>query len=318
MRLFRRAPVSPGREQALMSMPPAERFSGTERAAPARLPPSLALPWPTSPELRALLMGIVNVTPDSFSDGGLFATHEAAITQARRLEAEGADILDIGGESTRPGFAPVLADEEMRRVLPVIEALIAERPARVISIDSYKAATAAAALRAGARIVNDVWGLQRDPAMAGVVAEAGAGIAIMHNRAEVDPAIAIGDDLRRFFDTSLALAERAGIPRARIVLDPGVGFGKTVAQNLDVIRAIPDLRATYGCAVLLGVSRKSFLGALTGRVVTERLAATIAANGFGLGAGVDILRIHDVAAHRDAALVMAALNPAAKPVDNRS
>jgi dihydropteroate synthase len=284
----------------------------SQPSAPSPGKPDLSPPWPKTPEPRALLMGIVNVTPDSFSDGGWFATHDAAIEQARRLEAEGADILDIGGESTRPGFAPVPQDEEARRVIPVIETLIRDDPARLISIDSYKAATARAALKAGARIVNDVWGLQRDPGMADVVAEAAAGLAIMHNRMEKAPDVDIFDDLRRFFDVSLELAGRAGIPRGRIVLDPGIGFGKTFEQNLAAIRAIPRLRDSYGLAVLLGVSRKSFLGLITGREVTERHAATIAANCYGLMAGADILRVHDLAAHRDAARVIAALAP---PID---
>lgn len=273
----------------------------------ALAPIRLDSPWPQAPEPRALLMGIVNVTPDSFSDGGRFERHDLAVAQGEALAAEGADILDIGGESTRPGFAPVDQDEEARRVLPVIAALHAANPARIVSIDSYKAATARAALAAGARIVNDVWGLQRDPAMAEVVAEAGAGLAIMHHRRDILPERDVVDDMRRFFDRSLTLAERAGIPRARIALDPGIGFGKTLEQNLDAILAMPRLRREYGCAMLLGVSRKSFLGVITGRTVDARHDATIAANSYGLLLDADVLRVHDVAAHRDGALVVAAL-----------
>jgi dihydropteroate synthase len=251
-------------------------------------------------------MGILNVTPDSFSDGGLFASAEAAIAQGRRLVDEGADILDIGGESTRPGAEEVAEDEEIRRVVPVIEALRRQAPAAIISIDTYRAETARRAILAGARIVNDVWGLQRDPAMAELVARTGTGLVAMHNRREKDPALDIVADIERAFEASLARADRAGIPRARIALDPGIGFGKTFEQNLAAIRAIPRLKA-FGCAILLGVSRKSFLGLITGRPVDERLAASIAANGFGLMAGADIIRVHDVAPHRDAARVIAAI-----------
>ncbi len=266
----------------------------------------LARPWPAAPESRALLMGIVNVTPDSFSDGGRFASLETALKQARKLEAEGADILDIGGESTRPGHAIVPADEEARRVVPVIAGLIAESPDRTISVDTYKASTAKAALAAGARIVNDVWGFQRDSAIASVTAEAGAGAVLMHNREAVDPTIDIVEDMMRFFERSLRLSDAAGIPRERIALDPGYGFGKTLEQNIDAVIAIDRIRCDFGCAVLLGLSRKSSLGTITGRAVDQRLAATLAANSFGLLTGADILRVHDIAEHRDAARVIAA------------
>jgi len=268
--------------------------------------PVLASPWPAAPEPRALLMGIVNVTPDSFSDGGRFDRPDAAVAQAQKLEADGADILDIGGESTRPGHAMVPADEEARRVIPVIEALMAENRQRIISIDTYKASTAQAALSAGARIVNDVWGFQRDSAIAGVAAAAGAGAVLMHNREGIDPALDIVADMMRFFARSLAIAEAAGLPRARIALDPGYGFGKTLEQNIDAVVAIDRIRREFGCAVMLGLSRKSSLGVITGRTVDERLASTLAANSFGLLAGADILRVHDIAEHRDAARVIAA------------
>ena len=257
--------------------------------------------------MRALIMGIVNVTPDSFSDGGRFFDSGIAVRHGLQLAKEGADILDIGGESTRPNAAPVSAEDEAGRVLPVIEALLAANPSLTISIDTYKASTAKAALRLGARIVNDVWGLQRDPAMAETVAEAGAGLVMMHNREGIDPDLDIEADMARFFARSLDLATRAGIPLTRIALDPGIGFGKTLEQNLAAIRALPKL-AAMGCATLLGISRKSFLGLLTGRPVGERFASTIAADCFGLMAGADIIRVHDVAAHRDAARVMAALS----------
>lgn len=266
----------------------------------------LARPWAAAPEPRALLMGIVNVTPDSFSDGGRFDRPDAALAQARKLEAEGADILDIGGESTRPGHATVSAEEEALRVVPVIAALMDENPRRLVSIDTYKASTAKMALSAGARIVNDVWGFQRDPAIGGVTAEAGAGAVLMHNRDGIDPAIDIVEDMLRFFERSLRLAEGAGVPRDRIALDPGYGFGKTLEQNIDAVVAIDRIRQEFGCAVLLGLSRKSSLGTITGRPVDQRLAATLAANSFGLLAGADIIRVHDIAEHRDAARVIAA------------
>lgn len=266
----------------------------------------LSPPWPPLAERRARIMGIVNVTPDSFSDGGRFAESEAAIAHAFTLAAEGADILDIGGESTRPGAEDVPVDEELRRVLPVIERLARITPGPVISIDTSKAETARRALIAGARIVNDVWGLQRDPGMAEAVAATGAGLVIMHNRREKDPALDIVSDIERYFEASLRLATRAGIPRGRIALDPGIGFGKTFEQNLAAIRALPRLRQ-FGAAILLGVSRKSFLGIITDRPVEDRLAGTLAADCFGLVMGADIIRVHDVAAHRDAARVIAAL-----------
>jgi len=266
----------------------------------------LASPWPAAPEPRALLMGIVNVTPDSFSDGGRFDRPDAAIAQARKLEGDGADILDIGGESTRPGHAVVSAEEETRRVVPVIAALMVENPQRIISIDTYKSSTAKAALSAGARIVNDVWGFQRDPDIAGVTAEAGAGVVLMHNRDGIDPGLDIVSDMLRFFERSLRLANEAGIPRDRISLDPGYGFGKTLEQNIDAVIGTGKIRREFGCAVLLGLSRKSSLGVITGRSVDQRLAATLAANSFGLLAGADILRVHDIAEHRDAARVVAA------------
>jgi dihydropteroate synthase len=252
-------------------------------------------------------MGIVNVTPDSFSDGGQFGAVDAAVAHAQALVLEGADILDIGGESTRPGATAVNAEEEKARVLPVIAALMRLDAAHVLSIDTYKADVAHAACKAGARIINDVWGLQRDLAMADVAATFDAGVVIMHNRAAKDDALDIVADMEAFFERSLTLADKAGVARGKIALDPGIGFGKSLAQNLAAIRAIPHLRARFGCAVLLGVSRKSFLGVLTGRTVDERLAATLAANAFGVQAGADILRVHDVAAHRDAAMVLAAL-----------
>ena len=247
---------------------------------------------------KTLVMGILNVTPDSFSDGGQHDSLGEALTHARTMVEEGADIIDIGGESTRPGAAEVSAEEEAARVLPVIERLSGtlERP---ISIDSYKASVAEAAVGFGATIVNDVWGLQRDAGMAAVIADTGASAILMHNRDKADPAIDILDDVRAFFDRSLRLASDAGIPEDRIVLDPGIGFGKTVEQNVDLIANLGALKA-MGFPVLIGVSRKSMVGYLIGKPVDERLHGTIAANVAAVLAGADIVRVHDVAAHIDA------------------
>ena len=262
---------------------------------------------------RTLVMGILNVTPDSFSDGGLFVDGAAAVAQAERLTGEGAAILDVGGESTRPGHTPVPADEEQARVLPVIRAL-AGRLAVPISIDTYKASTARAALRAGGRIVNDVWGLQREPDIAAVAAEHGAPVVVMHNRASVDPGIDIVDDMRRFFERSLGIARRAGISDGDIVLDPGIGFGKSPDQHLDTLRRLPEIRA-LGFPVLVGVSRKSILGRLHDRETrpADRLTGSLAAHALAVTLGADIVRVHDVAAHVEAMRVVdAVMRPGAR------
>lgn len=253
-----------------------------------------------------LVMGILNVTPDSFSDGGRFATQEVMIDQARRMLAEGVDIFDVGGESTRPGSAPVDEAEERRRVEPAVATLCARFPVPV-SIDTYKAATARAAIGQGAVMVNDVWGFARDPLMAETVGETGALAVIMHNRETVDASLDIFDDMRRCFDLALGRADRAGVPRAHLVLDPGVGFGKTDAQNLACIRAIDRLRDVYDLPVLLGLSRKSFLGRLLNREVADRLGGTLGAGLFGAARGAAVLRVHDVGAHVDALRIRAIL-----------
>ncbi|MBS1180329.1 MAG: folP [Proteobacteria bacterium] len=256
---------------------------------------------------RTLVMGILNVTPDSFSDGGRFASIETALAHARRLTDEGADILDIGGESTRPGATAVPMAEEIARVVPVI-ARLATGDFPPISIDTYKAATAEAALRAGAAIVNDVWGLQREPDIASVAAAHGAAVIVMHNRAGIDPTLDIIEDMKAFFGRSLDIAGKAGIPDDHIILDPGVGFGKTLEQNLQAVARVGELK-TLGHPVLMGTSRKRMIGALIGaeRPVSERLHGTIASNVAAILAGADIIRVHDVAAHRDAAAVADAI-----------
>ena len=273
---------------------------------PAPAAPSLGSPWPARPAHGVWLMGIVNATPDSFSDGGQWAAVDAAITQAKRLANEGADIIDIGGESTRPGAQEVDAATECMRILPVIEGLRDGGFSTPLSVDTYKAETAEKALLAGASIINDVWGLQRDPEMADVVARYNAGLVIMHNRVERDEKLDILGDIEAFFRTSIASAEKAGISKNRIVLDPGIGFGKTFEQNLVVLRGLPRLHG-LGYPLLLGTSRKGFLGLITGREVTNRADATLASSAFGLASGVALLRVHDMAAHYDLARVFAAL-----------
>lgn len=256
------------------------------------------------------LMGIVNVTPDSFSDGGRFLTADAAIAEARRHVACGAAIIDVGAESTRPGHAPVDAQEERARLAPVLAALIAGVDVAV-SIDTTKAAIAAIALEAGAAIVNDQWGLQGDPAMAETVAAAGAGLVMMHNPAETDPTLDIVDALRVFFDRSLEIAAAAGIAEDRIILDPGIGFGKTKAQNLRALGAGVAALAGYHLPVLVGVSRKSLFAALIGKQAPgERLVGTLAANLAALARGATIFRVHDCAEHRDAFAVARAIDDA--------
>ena len=257
---------------------------------------------------RPVLMGIVNVTPDSFSDGGLFVSRETALAQARKLVADGADIVDVGAESTRPGHTPVSPEDEWARLEPVLATLVAEAGAPV-SIDTYKALTARRALAVGVAVVNDVWGLQRDPDMAHAVAEADAGVVVMHNRDGVDPDLDIVADMLRFFERSLEIAQRAGIPTAHIALDPGVGFGKSRQQNYDALRAIPRL-LTLGFPLLIGVSRKSIFKDVAGGVVEGRLLGTLAANLLCAEKGAQIFRVHDVADHRGAFSVMAALHDA--------
>jgi dihydropteroate synthase len=254
---------------------------------------------------RPVIMGIVNVTPDSFSDGGRFFAPRAASAQASKLAADGADIVDVGAESTRPGHTPLSAEEEWARLEPMLAALTAGCGVPV-SIDTYKAETARRALRAGVALVNDVWGLQRDPEMAHAVAEAGAGVVVMHNRESVDPALDIVADMLRFFERSLSIAQAAGIPRGRVLLDPGVGFGKTREQDFAALRAVPELLG-LGFPVLIGVSRKRLFGALLGAEVDARLIATIAANLIAATQGAHVFRVHDAAEHKAAFAVLQTL-----------
>ena len=263
---------------------------------------------------RTYVMGILNITPDSFSGDGLLTVEvenaglEGAIQQARQFLAAGADILDVGGESTRPGSKVVSADEELERVLPVVSALVREFPGVVVSIDTYKAVVAEQVLAAGAQLLNDVWGLRADPLLAEVAARHNAPVILMHNRSkptnaqvqenlggryvgmQYDDLLA---DVNRELLESVALARQAGIPDEHIMLDPGIGFGKTVEQNLELLNRLGEIRQ-LGFPVLLGPSRKSFIGYTLNLPPHQRLEGTAAAISVGIVRGADIIRVHDV------------------------
>jgi dihydropteroate synthase len=251
------------------------------------------------------VMGVLNVTPDSFSDGGQFAAPERALAQARRMIAEGADIIDIGAESTRPyGSEPISADEEMKRLQPVLPEVVAL--GIPVSIDSMKSAVVAWALDQGAGIANDVWGLQRDPGMAGLVAERGAPVIIMHNRDSADPAIDIMQDIADFFARSLDIAAGAGIAPDKIVLDPGIGFGKTPEQSMTALARLGELES-FGMPLLVGASRKRFISTVTPSEPHQRLGGSIAAHLMATQRGARIIRAHDVAETVQALRVAAAI-----------
>jgi dihydropteroate synthase len=258
---------------------------------------------------RPLVMGVLNVTPDSFSDGGRFLDPAAAIEQARRMVGEGADIVDVGAESTRPYGGPVEVpgEEEMRRLAPVLSAVVSLGVP--VSIDTMKADTAEWALAGGAAIVNDVWGLQRDARLAKVVADHAAPVVIMHNRDAADPSIDIIADIEAFFERSLAIAARAGIPRNNIVLDPGIGFGKTPEQSLIAIARLDGLKS-FGLPLLLGVSRKRFIDRVSPAPPDRRLGGSIAAHLAAVAGGAAIIRTHDVAETVQALRVAAAIRSA--------
>ncbi len=261
------------------------------------------------------LMGVVNATPDSFSDGGRFLDRDAAVDRALRLADEGADLLDVGGESTRPGAPPVAAEEELRRVVPVVEALRARGYPLPISVDTSKGAVARAALAAGAALVNDVTALS-DPELARACAEAGVPVVLMHTRgtpADMAARAVYGDvvaEVARELAAALARAEAAGVARDRTLLDPGIGFAKTAEQSVEVLARIGELRV-LGRPLLVGPSRKSFIGKLTGAPVDDRVPGTLAAVVACVLAGVEVLRVHDVAAARQAATVAAAIRAVA-------
>ena len=258
---------------------------------------------------RPAVMGVLNVTPDSFSDGGAFLAADAALAHARTMTAEGADLIDVGGQSTRPGAEPVSADEELRRVLPVLEALADGEVA--VSIDTSKASVARAAVTAGATFVNDVTGLRGDPGMAAVVAEAGADLCLMHMLGEPrtmqdDPRYEdVVGEVAAFLEERLAFAVQEGIAEHRVWLDPGIGFGKTLAHNLELLRRLDEIVA-LGRPVVVGASRKRFLGVLTGKGEHDRVAGTVATTVLAFERGAHMFRVHDVGPTRDALAVASA------------
>lgn len=258
---------------------------------------------------RTLVMGILNVTPDSFSDGGQFFTLESAVERARQLIREGADIVDIGGESTRPGAQPVSVEEELRRVIPVIRAIRTESSVP-ISVDTYKAPVAEAALEAGANIINDISALRFDPQMVKIVARARVPVVLMHMQGDPrtmqqNPVYTdVVREIKEFFIDRIAFAVAHGVKRERILIDPGIGFGKTVAHNIEILRRLGELEE-LGCPIVIGTSRKSFIGRLgsTGSEplpIDQRLEGTIASNVIAVLNGAQIVRVHDVAPMRRA------------------
>jgi dihydropteroate synthase len=277
----------------------------TSRSAPAAVPAD-------HPVLRALLskpypavMGVLNLTPDSFSDGGQFIAPERALAQARRMIAEGADIIDIGAESTRPyGSQPVSVEQELKRLQPVLAGVVSLGVP--VSIDSMKSSVVAWALDAGATVTNDVWGLQRDPDMAGLVAARNSPVIVMHNRDHVDPAIDIIKDIAEFFTRSLDIAAKAGIPQGHIVLDPGIGFGKTPEQSMTALARLNEL-AVFGLPLLVGASRKRFISSVSPSEPHQRLGGSIAAHLIAAKAGARIIRTHDVSETVQALRVAAAI-----------
>jgi dihydropteroate synthase len=267
---------------------------------------------PNPPQPPAFqVMGIVNVTPDSFSDGGLFFDPATAVAHGLQLQSEGAAILDVGGESTRPGADPVEAEEESRRVVPVIEGLVAAGVSARISVDTSKAEVTERALAAGATLVNDVTALRAAPEMAELTAAAGADLCLMHmvgtprTMQEAPHYEDVVSEVKRFLEERMAFAVAHGVPETKILLDPGIGFGKSVVHNLELIARLPELVA-LGRPLLIGTSRKSFIGELTGRDVGDRLAGTIAANVQAYERGATIFRVHDVTPLVDALTVAAA------------
>lgn len=265
------------------------------------------------PNAKVFVQGVLNVTPDSFSDGGRFDTLESALRQAEALEAQGADIIDIGGESTRPFADPVSLDEELKRVIPVIEA-IRSRSRIPISIDTSKAEVARAALDAGADIINDVSALRADPRMAEVAAEAGVPVVLMHMKGtprdmQINPSYEdVIQEIGDFFEERISFCEQAGIERRRLILDPGIGFGKRFQDNLDIINHLARFKERFGLPLLVGPSRKAFLGAITGlENPGDRDAATAGAVAALVMNGADIVRVHNVAMVRDVVKVICAL-----------
>jgi dihydropteroate synthase len=261
--------------------------------------------------VKPKLMGVVNVTPDSFSDGGLYLDAPRAIEHGMALARDGADILDVGGESTRPGAAPVGGEEEVARTEPVVQALAAA--GHEVSIDTSKLAVAEAALDAGASIVNDVTALRADPEIGALCADRGAGLILMHMQGDPrtmqdDPTYDdVVGDVRAFLAERLEAAEAAGVPEERIWLDPGIGFGKNLDHNLELLRRLGELRRWLGQPLVVGASRKSFIAKIDGSAVDDRIGGTIAASVLAAAEGADVLRIHDVAEVAQAAKVASAV-----------
>ena len=278
-------------------------MTGSDLSAVTKIPPLAKLLG----HGRPLVMGILNVTPDSFSDGGVFLDPDAAIRRAHRMAEDGADLIDVGAESTRPyGDAiAVPVEEELRRLDQVVPAIA--RLGVPISIDTMKAEVARWALHAGASIANDVWGLQRDPALVRVIAERGVPVIVMHNRERADPALDIMADIKAFFARSLDIADRAGIRREAIVLDPGIGFGKTPDQSMTAIAHLAELRS-FGQPLLVGASRKRFINQITPAPPDRRLGGSIAAHLLAVRNGAAIIRAHDVAETVQALGVVAAID----------
>ncbi|MED3804846.1 dihydropteroate synthase [Lysinibacillus xylanilyticus] len=241
---------------------------------------------------ETFVMGILNVTPDSFSDGGKYNNVEAAVAQAKKMVAEGAKIIDVGGESTRPGYERISDEDEIARIVPVIQALVAEVPA-VISVDTYKANVARAAIEAGAHIINDIWGAQAEPEIAHVAADLNVPIILMHNRDNTDYGANFWMAAKADLEKSIAIARDAGIPDSHIILDPGIGFAKTTAQNIEMMQHLDDLVA-IGYPVLLATSRKSMIGNVLKLPVEERLEGTGATVVYGIEKGCHMIRVHDV------------------------
>lgn len=263
---------------------------------------------------KAVVMGVLNVTPDSFSDGGRFAVADQAVAQAERMLAEGALIVDVGGESTRPGAEPIDAGEEQRRVLPVIEALAARGDA-IISVDTYREETARLAVEAGAHIVNDVWGAQREPGIARVAADTGAGLVLMHTGREREKLPDVIGDQFAFLTRSIEIAREAGVDDEQILLDPGFGFAKDADENLEIIARFGEL-VPLGFPFLVGTSRKRFIGHVTGREVEARDAGTAATSVALRLKGAVVFRVHDVATNIDALAIADAILDHARPAEN--
>jgi dihydropteroate synthase len=274
-----------------------------DRAVPSA---ATAPGWPPDKRPYPAVMGVLNVTPDSFSDGGKFLDPSSALAQAELMIADGADMIDVGAESTRPygGQQPVSADEEISRLRPVLKDVVAL--GKPVSIDTMKADVARFALDMGATIVNDVWGLQRDPDMARVAADARAPLVAMHNRKAIDPAIDIMKDIAAFFARTLEIAAQAGIARERIALDPGIGFGKTPEQSMTALARLSELN-TFGCPLLVGASRKRFISAVARSEPDQRLGGSLAAHLIAARNGAAIIRAHDVAETVQALRVHAAI-----------